>query len=122
MSRVVHFEISADDPQRCVTFYERVFGWKIDKTTGPQDYWVATTGSADEAGINGGILRRFDPMQRLTNTIDVSDIDATIAKIRENGGKISRPKLSVPGLGWLIYVEDTEGNLVAIMQRDENAL
>ena len=31
MSRVVHFEIPADDPERAVEFYKKVFGWKIDK-------------------------------------------------------------------------------------------
>ena len=43
MSRVIHFEISADDPERAVKFYEKVFGWKIDRW-GPVEYWLATTG------------------------------------------------------------------------------
>jgi hypothetical protein len=29
--RVIHFEIPADDPRRAVKFYEKVFGWRIDK-------------------------------------------------------------------------------------------
>ncbi len=31
MPRVVHFEIHADDPERAVRFYKKVFGWKIEK-------------------------------------------------------------------------------------------
>ena len=31
MSRIVHFEINADDPQRAVAFYQNVFGWEIKK-------------------------------------------------------------------------------------------
>jgi hypothetical protein len=31
MSRVIHFEISADDTQRAVQFYQRVFDWKLEK-------------------------------------------------------------------------------------------
>jgi predicted enzyme related to lactoylglutathione lyase len=31
MSRVMHFEIPAVDPNRAVNFYETVFGWKIEK-------------------------------------------------------------------------------------------
>ena len=38
MARVVHFEISADDPQRAVDFYARVFDWRSEKWDGPQDY------------------------------------------------------------------------------------
>jgi hypothetical protein len=31
MPRVIHFEIHAHDPERAVTFYTQVFGWKIQK-------------------------------------------------------------------------------------------
>ena len=29
MPRPVHFDITADDPDRAVAFYEKVFGWKL---------------------------------------------------------------------------------------------
>jgi len=35
MSRVVHFEIYADDPERAVKFYTSVFDWKVNKWQGP---------------------------------------------------------------------------------------
>lgn len=35
MSRVIHFEIPADDPERSISFYEKVFGWRIEKWDGP---------------------------------------------------------------------------------------
>ena len=58
MNRVVHFELPADNPDRAVDFYKKVFGWQIQKWPGPQDYWLVTTGADGEPGINGGILRR----------------------------------------------------------------
>jgi uncharacterized protein len=42
MGRVIHFELNADDPARAAEFYKKVFGWKIEKWSGPQDY--RTTG------------------------------------------------------------------------------
>ena len=44
MSRVIWFEIPADDPGRAAKFYEDVFGWKVEKWDGPFDYWLVTTG------------------------------------------------------------------------------
>jgi predicted enzyme related to lactoylglutathione lyase len=35
MPKIIHFEISADDPTRASAFYERVFGWRINKWGGP---------------------------------------------------------------------------------------
>ncbi len=31
MSRVVHFEIPTDNPERAAGFYREVFGWQIQK-------------------------------------------------------------------------------------------
>lgn len=32
MPRVVHFDITADDPERASKFYTDVFGWRIEKS------------------------------------------------------------------------------------------
>ncbi|WP_276699221.1 VOC family protein [Methanobacterium formicicum] len=34
MPKVIHFEIPAEEPERAVEFYRKVFGWKIDKWAG----------------------------------------------------------------------------------------
>ena len=34
MSRVIHFELPADDPERAIAFYEQAFGWNFEKWTG----------------------------------------------------------------------------------------
>jgi predicted enzyme related to lactoylglutathione lyase len=121
MSRVVHFEIPADDPERGIKFYEKAFGWKFQKWEGPIEYWLITTGPDDQPGINGGLARRDDPDLRIENIIDVSDIDQAAAKVQQHGGKIIRPKIAVPGVGWYVYAADTEGNIFGMMERDESA-
>lgn len=34
MPRVTHLELPADDPTRCIRFYERAFGWRFEKWDG----------------------------------------------------------------------------------------
>lgn len=120
-SRVIHFELPADDPDRCANFYADAFGWKIEKWGGPTDYWLVATGEDSEPGINGGIGRRQGPEDQTTNTIDVADLDAAVAAVEAAGGRITNPKHAVPGVGWLAYGTDTEGNPFGIMQADESA-
>ena len=63
MSRVAHFEIQADDPERAKAFYAAVFDWTFEdygQMTG-STYWGITTGPEDAAGINGGLLQRPAP-------------------------------------------------------------
>ncbi len=121
MARVVHFEIPADDPQRASTFYKAVFGWDTQKWDGPMDYWMMMTGDQEAPGINGGLVKKTDGNPIVVNTIDVEDLDATISKIEANGGSITVPKMPVPGVGWMAYFKDTEGNLHGIMQSDASA-
>jgi predicted enzyme related to lactoylglutathione lyase len=121
MPRVVHFEIVGDDPEALAKFYRDVFGWKVQKWEGPIDYWLIQTGEESEPGIDGGLGKRTQPGESTTNTIDVDDVDAFVAKIKKGGGKVVNPKHAVPGVGWLAYCEDPDGNLFGMMQEDPEA-
>jgi uncharacterized protein len=128
MPRVVHFEIHAENPERAIAFYQGVFGWQFQKWAGPMDYWVIVTGSDEEKGINGGMVRRMGPgpvdMQAVNAyvcTVQVPAIDEYIAKAGSAGGTAALPKMPIPGVGWLAYFKDTEGNIFGIMQPDPAA-
>ena len=121
MPRPIHFEIPAENPDRVMSFYSAAFGWKFKKWDGPTDYWMITTGDPAEPGIDGGLLKRRDPAQPCVNTVGVSDIDATTKTIESSGGKCVVPKMPVPGVGWLAYFQDPEGNMIGVMQMDPTA-
>ena len=121
MLRFVHFDISADEPERAAKFYAEVFGWKTTKWDGPMDYWMVSTGPDNEPGINGGIARRKDPAERVTNTIDVPSVDEFVEKIIQSGGKVTAPKMPIQSVGYFALCLDTEGNPFGIMEEDLNA-
>ena len=126
MPRVVHFEVPADDPERAARFYKSVFGWEIEKWDGPMDYWMVTTGPEGEMGINGGIMRRMERADggsptAYVCTVGVDSLDDYVAKVETNGGTIVAPKMAVPGIGWMAYCKDPEGNQFGLMQPDEKA-
>jgi predicted enzyme related to lactoylglutathione lyase len=120
LPKVTHFEIAADDPDRLAKFYSDIFGWKFEKWEGPMDYWLITTGPDDEPGIHGGMERKQESSENM-NMISVPAVDEFVAKIEENGGTIIRPKMAIPGVGWLAYFRDPDGNAFGIMQDDPSA-
>ncbi len=120
MHRVVHFELPADDPERAAAFYRAVFGWDIHKWDGPQDYWLVQTGE-EQPGIDGGILRRMDPRQGTVNTVSVDDLDAMVTTATKAGAKVVMPRMAIPGIGYLSYLSDTEGNTFGMLEPDEGA-
>ncbi len=121
-SRIIHFEIQADDIGRAKDFYEKTFGWKVDqmmtKEQGGMDYWGLTTGPDGVPGINGGMYQR--PTENVLHTYDctiqVEDIDEAIEMVKANGGTIRREKSEIPNVGWFAAGTDTEGNMFGIMQ------
>lgn len=113
-NRPCHFEIHADNPERCQKFYENVFGWEF--TRFGDDYLYADTGREPSQGIDGGIIKRKDPKATVCNTIQVSSIDEYCGKVEKNGGKIVVSKRKMDEMGWLAYGSDSEGNLFGMMQ------
>jgi len=118
MSRVVHFAINAREPQKAIDFYSTVLDWKFDKQNHPgADHWLVTTGDEQTPGINGR-LASGDPIGTVANTIGVADLDATLQKVQENGGKVVRPREPLLGMGWYATFEDPVGNQLGLIQAD----
>jgi uncharacterized protein len=121
---VVHFEIPTDNPERARKFYQKTFGWKLN-TMGGMEYTLATTGAVTPEGrpsevgrIDGGLLRRQNPVVVPTITIRVDEIDRAAKTITENGGTVIEPKTPIGdgSIGFAAYFKDTEGNVIGLFQ------
>lgn len=121
MSRVIHFDLTAKDPVRAGKFYSDIFGWKIEKFEGPDDYWVITTGGDNEPGINGGLMSRDDTNITAAYSITVSSVDEYMKKVKDSGGRIIGHKNAIPGVGYFAHCEDTEDNTFGIIEWNQNA-
>lgn len=126
MNRVVHFEIHAAEPERAVKFYSALFGWQFTKWGGPMDYWVIKTGEG--VGIDGGLILRRGPapaegqaVNAYVCTVEVANVDDSTTKALAAGGTLALPKMPIPGVGWLAYAKDPEGNIFGMMQNDPAA-
>jgi predicted enzyme related to lactoylglutathione lyase len=128
MSRVIHFEIHATNPEALVSFYTSLFGWNIQKWEGPMEYWLIRTGAAEERGIDGGLMRRHGDAPTATQavnafvcTVSVASAESALARAQELGGTLALPIMPVPGIGWLCYAKDPDGNIFGMMQNDPAA-
>lgn len=135
MPRPVHFEIHASDPKIVRAFYETVFGWRFQQW-GDIPYWLVSTGDGDpmsgvpstEPGIDGGMVPRvgerpaeFQAVNAFVLTVDVPDCAAYLDKAVAAGATVALPRAATPGVGWLAYVKDPDGNLLGLMQADPTA-
>jgi len=125
MFNVCHFEIPADDVRRAKKFYGELFGWKIEKLTGPSpmEYWLITTGAekGEMALLGGGMMKREDPDQKITIYIDVPSVDEYAEKVKKLGGQMVFPKTAVPGMGYFAVCLDQENNGFGLWENNPRA-
>jgi predicted enzyme related to lactoylglutathione lyase len=117
MSKVVHFEIPADDTSRAREFWSSMFGVEWQSYDGPVEYHMF--GNDDQTG--GGLMPRQAGQDGLVVYFNTDDIDAALNRVRELGGSVEAEKNPVPGMGWFAHARDTEGNRFSLWQSDENA-
>lgn len=125
MNPVVHFEMPYGDRVRMAKFYESVFGWQT-RTLGEDmgNYVLATTTETGENGpekpgaINGGFFpkRPDGPAQHPSVVVAVDDIDVSIKKVLDEGGKVLGEPMEIPGVGQYVSFVDTEGNRLSMLQ------
>jgi uncharacterized protein len=135
MPRPVHLEIHASDPDVVRTFYETLFGWRFQQWE-DNPYWLITTGDGDpmagkphsEPGIDGGLVPRRggppeegQPVNAFVITVDVPDCQDYVDRAVAAGGTVALPRAATPGLGWLAYVKDPDGNIFGLFQADPAA-
>lgn len=125
MSKVVHFEIPADDLDRAKNFYGSVFGWELQ--TMPMnggEYTSVKTTDVDEqtqlptepGAINGGMFVRDERVTSPVITIDVDGIDDALKQIEAEGGSTVTPRTAIPGMGAFAYFKDPEGNVLGLWE------
>lgn len=119
MGRVIHFEITADDVDRAAAFYSEAFGWEVEGSPFVAGYRLADTGTGP--GINGAVMARQFQAQPAIVWLEVDDIDDALDRVRGAGGCAANEKQTIPDRGHVVYVRDTEGNLLGLEQPLEAA-
>ena len=84
-------------------------------------YWMVTTGTEKEKGINGGLSKRGKEGMPNMNTIGVPSVDKFTKKIQDKRGKILMSKMAISGIGWFATCEDTERNFFGIIEENKKA-
>ncbi len=119
---IVHFEIPADDAERAMSFYQKLFGWKFKKFPMPGDaYYMIKAKDSKGVGIDGGLMKRQNPGQLFMNYILVPSVDQFLQKAREAGAEIVMERQELDGgMGAVASFKDPEGNMIGLHEMGKN--
>lgn len=105
-SKIVWFELPAEDTTRAQAFYGQLFGWSFQPFAG-QDYHMSYDA--------GGAIYGAPGQQGLMAYFGVDDIDAAIARVRDLGGEAGEQQ-EIPDVGSYAHCKDSEGNAFGLYQ------
>ena len=107
-------ELMTPDPQQAQDFYGKLFGWTFTPDENSGYIEIQNNGRS-----NGGILKMDDNYQMPPNWqpyFSVADLDATIDKVKANGGQIHVDKNEIPDVGHFAVIGDPTGAVCTIIQ------
>jgi len=114
--RVVWHDCMTPDVDKSVDYYTRLFGWSIEE-------WDAGFGPYKMMKLGD---RAFGGFVKLDSTVElpphwisyvhVDDIDAALARVEGNGGKICVPATEIPNIGRFSVIEDPTGGHISPFQ------
>ncbi|MBP2617966.1 VOC family protein [Chryseobacterium jejuense] len=117
---VVYFEIPVNDLKRAESFYSAVFNFSFEKETIDHYEMALFPFEEKNCGITGA-LAKGDVYKPTKNGVIIyfktENIDSTLEKVLQHGGKILYPKRMDEKYGFAVAeFEDSEGNRIALHQ------
>lgn len=107
---VWHEQVSSD-PEKAEGFYTRLFDWGSE-TFGESDYAMISSGGRAHGGY--GRAMEGAPPPHWLNHIQVEDVDATVEKAKQAGGKLAAGPFDMPGVGRMAIIGDPQGAYVGV--------
>lgn len=110
--KICYIELPATDINRSSSFYKEAFGWNIRHRGDGATAFDDTVGE-----VSGAWVLNRKPMTEvgLLFYIMVDDIEATIKKVTDNGGKIIQP-VGVDAPEVTARFTDPAGNIIGLYQ------
>lgn len=109
---VIHFEIGGREAEKLQHFYADLFGWTT--TPAGPGYWLV---APEDGGIGGGFMQTHGDMPPyVTVYVSVENLEETLQKAAELGGRILVQPTPIPGMGSFALFQDIEDNIVGLLR------
>jgi len=110
---IMHFEIASPNLERASEFYRELFDWEVGAEQ-MDGYRLVRTA---EGSIGGGLLRTPEGVfPYVTIYVGVEDLNATLVKAEELGGKVIVEPMPIPGVGTFAMFQDPDAAMIGLFE------
>ena len=110
-------ELYASDWEKAFAFYSDMFGWQKDQAMemGPMGTYQLFSAAGGGAAIGGMFNKPAEvPVNFWLYYFNVDAIDAAVARVNANGGKVVYGPMEVPGGAFIVQCMDPQGAMFAL--------
>ncbi len=112
---VTWFELDVPDAGKAQQFYGSVIpSWTLQPMEGFEGYVIISVG-----GVGIGALQASDagePSGRVNRPyMEVSDLEDTLARVKQGGGTVEQERMEVPGGQWIGTAKDPFGGKIGFL-------
>ena len=110
-------ELLTDDVEAAKATYATLVGWTYERYDTPdgEPYWVASLGGRPIAGLMSLASLPPGATPHWFTYLGVDDVDASVALIESQGGRIGLAPFDVPDVGRIAAVFDAQGACFGLM-------
>ena len=119
---VSYFEIPVLEMSRAIAFYSSTFGLTFERTRIDGNEMALFPSEPMQEGATGALAKgdSYTPSRHGARLyFSISDIDDTIRRAVDAGGKLIYPKTDTGDYGFVAEFEDSEGNCIALHMRKQ---
>ena len=116
---IVHWELMGADGDAQKAFYSAIFDWKFTTAEGFDGYHMT---EGDDMAVNGAVGAGNENLPNYQAIyVGCDDIDAKLAEVEANGGKIAVPRTEIPDMVTFALFNDPAGNLVGLVENSQGS-
>lgn len=109
-------ELATKDAAAAKKFYTELLGWKLkDSDAGGMDYTEITVNDTPFGGILQMTKEFGDAPSHWMSYIAVDDVDSSVRRVEELGGKICVPPMDIPHVGRFSVITDPTGANISLI-------
>jgi predicted enzyme related to lactoylglutathione lyase len=111
---VWHEQVSSD-PKQAQDFYTQLLGWEVEVfKPGEMDYPMISSGGQTHGGF--GTAQEGAPPPHWLGHVQVENVDETVERAKQAGGKIAYGPVEMPEVGRLAIIVDPQGAFLGAYQ------
>ena len=115
--RFAWYELLTTDPKAAVAFYTEVVGWKTQVLEGgAYTMWVGSQGPLGGTDQLPEQAKQMGAPSHWMAHVEVADVDKTVARVRELGGRVYVEPIDVPTIGRFAVIADPQGAAISVFK------